>query len=60
MSGEDGLMGEVLGEHRLAEALGFDEDAVLAAAEEVEREDAFEQRAVERGWPVPIPVGEGF
>ena len=60
MSGEDGLVGDVLGEHGLAEALGADEDDVLAAGEEVEGEDAFEGGAVEGGRPVPVPVGEGL
>ena len=60
MSGEDGLVGDVLGEHGLAEALGPDQDDVLAAGEEVEGEDAFEGWAVEGGRPVPVPVGEGL
>ena len=53
-------MGDVLGEHGLAEALGPDEDDVLAAGEEVEGEDAFEGGSVEGGGPVPVPVGEGL
>ena len=60
VSGEDGLVGDVLGEHGLAEALGPDQDDVLAAGEEVEGEDAFEGWAVEGGRPVPVPVGEGL
>ena len=60
VSGEDGLVGDVLGEHGLPEALGPDEDDVLAAGEEVEGEDAFEGGAVEGGRPVPVPVGEGL
>ena len=60
VSGEDGLVGDVLGEHGLAESLGSDEDDVLAAGEEVEGEDAFEGRSVEGGRPVPVPVGEGL
>ena len=35
-----------------------DEDDVLAADEEVEREDAFEGGTVQRGGPLPVPVGE--
>ena len=60
VSGEDGLVGDVLGEHGFAEALGPDQDDVLAAGEEVEGEDAFEDGAVEGGRPVPVPVGEGL
>ena len=60
VAGEDRLMGDVLGEHGLAEALGADQDHVLAAFEEVEGEDAFEGWPVEGGGPVPVPVGEGL
>ena len=60
VASEDGLVGDVLGEHGLAEALGTDEDDVFAAGEEVEREDAFEDRAFEGGRPVPVPIGEGL
>ena len=35
-----------------------DEDDVLAAGEEVEREDAFEGGTVQRGGPLSVPVGE--
>ena len=48
------------GEHRLAEALGADQEDVLGAVEEVEGEDAFEGGTVERGRPVPVPVGDRF
>ena len=60
VASEDGLVGDVLCEHGLAEALGPDEDDVLAAGEEVEREDSFEDGAFECGRPVPVPIGEGL
>ena len=50
-------MDDVLGKHRLAEALGADQEDVLGAVEEVEGEDAFERGPVERGRPVPVPIG---
>ena len=40
--------------------MGPDEDDVLAAGEEVEREDSFEDGAFECGRPVPVPIGEGL
>ena len=58
VSGEDSLMGDVLRQHCLSQALRAENHDVLAAGEEVEREDAFEGRPVQRGGPVPVPVGE--
>ena len=58
VAGQDDLMDDVLGEHRLAEALGTDQEDVLGAVEEVEGEDPFERGPVERGRPVPVPVGD--
>ena len=52
-------MDDVLGEHRFAEALGADQEDILGAVKEVEGEDAVEGGAVERGRPVPVPVGDG-
>ena len=60
VAGQDDLMDDVLGEHGLAEALGADQEDVLDAVEEVEGEDAVERGAVERGRPVPVPVGDRF
>ena len=59
VAGQDDLMDDVLGEHRFAEALGADQEDILGAVKEVEGEDAVEGGAVERGRPVPVPVGEG-
>ena len=58
MPGEDGLVGDVLRQHCFPQALRTDKDHVLAAVKEVEGKDAFDGRAVERGRPFPIPVGE--
>ena len=60
VAGQDDLMDDVLGEHRFAEALGADQEDILGAGKEVEGEDAVEGGAVERGRPVPVPVGDGF
>ena len=57
VSADNGLVGDVLGEHGLAEALGPVQDHVLAAGEEVEGEDAFESWAVEGAGPVPVREG---
>ena len=54
VAGQDDLMDDVLGEHRFAEALGADQEDILGAGKEVEG------GAVERGRPVPVPVGDGF
>lgn len=40
------------------QAVGTDEDDVLPAVEEVEREDALEGGTVQCGGPIPVPVGE--
>ena len=60
VAGQDDLMDDVLGEHRLAEALGTDQEDVLGAVEEVEAEDPFERGPVERGRPVPVPISDRF
>ena len=57
VAGKDGLVGDVLGEHGFPEALGTDQDYVLAAGEEVEGEDALEDG---RGrWASPSPSRRG-
>ena len=60
VAGQDRLVHEVLGEHRLAQALIPDQDDVLALGHEVEREGALDGRAVELLGPVPLEVGERF
>jgi hypothetical protein len=54
MPGEDRLVCDVLGDHRLAEALGRDEDEVAAGGEEVEVECRLDGGAVNPGGPGPI------
>ena len=49
-AGEDGTVGDVLGDHRLAEATRGDEDDVARALEKVEREERFDERPVDGRW----------
>ncbi len=60
MAGEDGVVDDVLGDHRLAEALGRDEDDVGARAEEVELEGTLDGGAVDLPRPLPLEVGHGL
>ena len=52
------LVRDVLGDHRLAEALWGDEHDVARGAEEVEGARGFDERAVNLGWPIPVVVGD--
>jgi len=60
VTGEDRLMDEILGEQRLTEAVGRDDDHVFALREKVEREDAFDRRPMELGRPGPFKIGQRF
>jgi len=60
VAGQDGFMDEVLGQHRLAEPLSAHHDDVVGMVEEIEGEDPFEGGPVERGRPVPVPIGDRF
>ena len=55
VAGEDRLVDEILGDHRLAEAVRRDDDHVLALREEVEGEDALDGRADGSPSATPIP-----
>jgi hypothetical protein len=52
--GEDRLVGDVLGDHRLAEALGRDEDEVTAGGEELEVQGGLDGGAVDARGPGPV------
>jgi len=54
MPREDGLVGDVLGDHRFAEPLGGDEDAVAAGGEEVEVQRGFDGGALDARGPAPV------
>jgi hypothetical protein len=60
VSGEDGLVGDVLSEHGFAEALSGDEDEIAALLEELEAESGFDGGAIDGGGPVPVEVGHRF
>ena len=60
MTGQDGLMDEVLRDHRLAEAMRRDDDDVFALRQKLEGEDAFDGRPMDRLRPVPFPIGHGL
>jgi hypothetical protein len=51
-------VGEVLGEHGLADAAGADEDDVDVLAEEVEVEEGFDRVAVDLPRVGPVEVGD--
>ena len=54
MAGEHGLVGDVLGDHGFAEALGGDEHAVAAGGEEVEVERGLDGGPVDPRGPRPV------
>ena len=54
MAVEDGLVRDVLGDHRLPETLGRDEDDVPRALDEVEAERGFDCGLVDAGRPRPV------
>ena len=56
MAAEQGLVGEVLGDHRLAQAGGTDQDHIGGLGEEPEREQILNLLAVDVFWPVPVEV----
>ena len=60
MAAKHGLMGEVLGQHGLAQAVGSDEHDVGRLIEEGEGEQLLDEGAVDIGGPVPVEVGERF
>ncbi len=59
-AGEDRLVGDVPGDHGLAQAVRADEGEVAALADEVEAERTLDQVALDLLWPVPVEVGDGL
>jgi hypothetical protein len=55
---QNGLVDEVLGNERFAEALRADQDDVFGLGQEVEAEQALDERAIEGLGPVPFEVGD--
>src|SRR6185369_9701734 len=60
VSGEYGLVGDVLGDQGLADAVGSEQEEVSTFAHKVEGEGALEQGAVDPLGPVPVEIGEGL
>ncbi len=60
VAAEQRVVGEVLGDHRLADAVGADEDDVGGLGEEVEGEEFLDGAAVDLLRPLPVEVGHGF
>src|SRR5207249_564883 len=60
VAGEHGGVGDILGDHGLAQSVGAAQDEVAALAEEVQGEGAFDQGAVDFLGPVPFEVSHGF
>ena len=60
MAGESGLVGEVLGDHGLAEAVGAEQNEVAALLDEVEGQGALDDVALDLLGPVPVEVGDGL
>jgi hypothetical protein len=60
VTGKNGLVRDVLGDHRLSEALGGDEDDVSRGLEEVQAKRRLDERALDLLGPIPVEVGHGF
>jgi len=54
VAGQDRFVDQILGDHRLAEAVRGDDDYILPLREKVQREHAFDGRSM-NGFRVPIP-----
>src|SRR5262249_31223790 len=58
MTGDDGLVSDILGDHRLAESVWCNEDHVAWLLEEVEGHQRFDCRSVTALGPSPIEVAQ--
>src|SRR3990172_7417185 len=57
MTGKDGLMRNVLGNHRFAQSLGRDQNDISMVIQEFQPQASIDQRSVNLLGPVPIVVG---
>ncbi len=57
---QDRLVGEILEQHGLAQAVGADQHHVGRLGEEGEREQLLDGAAVALGGPAPVEVGDGL
>ena len=60
VAGQDGLVDQILSEHRLAEPVRGDDDDVFALDQKVEGQDAFDGRPMNMRGPFPFEVGDGL
>ena len=60
MAVEDRLMGDVLGEHGLADAIGSDQNGVAGVLEEVECHQGLDGGAVAAFRPSPVEIAQRF
>ena len=60
MAADDGLVGEVLEDHGLTDAVGADEHGVVARSEEAEAEELVDGLAVDLLGLGPVEVGHGL
>src|ERR1700722_11461178 len=60
VAGDDGLIGDVLRDHGLAETLRGDEYDVTCGTEEVKPDGGLDEGAVDLGGPIPVVVGDGL
>ena len=56
----DRMMGDVLDDHRLADAVWPDEHAVMAGLQKSEAEELVDRLSVDLLWPRPIEVDHGL
>src|SRR5882757_10396518 len=60
VSGEHGRMAYVFGDQGFAQAVSADQHQIACLLQEVQGEGAFNDIAIDLGWPVPLEVGQGF
>ena len=60
MTADDGLVGDVLQDHGLADAVGADEHGVVTGGKEAEAEEVVDGLAVDFLGPGPVEVGHGL
>ena len=58
MAGEDGLVRQILGDHRFSYAVGTKEDDVASLANEIQCEGAFDQFPIDFLGPIPIEINK--
>ena len=60
MPGQHGGVADILGDHRLAQAVAAHQDEVAGFVQKVQRQRALDDVAFDLGGPGPIEIGHGF